>query len=209
MYNEFYIQISGHNSLTAQNPDLAAKKLWGNLPQNTSKVLRGCWLLSLSLLGCFSQLAFLPCKELWFSCRKTSGYLGKCVCRGGFVHAMLSTTAGAGADTKLLHTVSTKLEKVNLTLQWRDNLCHFNNLVLHCFHCRDWDMRFHGAEQHCACLGESGNKPLFSLLGKPHYAAVAVDPLEYCLRSSEITFKVHLFSAEQLVIYIGLMWNFV
>lgn len=29
-------------------------------------------------------------------------------------------------------------------------------------------------------------------LSKSHYAAVAADPFEYCLRSSEITFKVHL-----------------
>lgn len=34
--------------------------------------------------------------------------------------------------------------------------------------------------------------PLFSLLGKSHSAAVPADPLECFLRSSEITFKVHI-----------------
>lgn len=189
MYSEFYIQISEHNSLTTQNPNLAPLNSGGNLPPSPRRVLWDCWLPSLSLLCHFSQFAFLPCKELW----KTSDYLGKWVDRGGFVHAMLSTAAGTGAGTELLQPLSTGLEKLNFTLRWRDNLCHLNNLILHCFYRRDREKRFHGAEQHCACLSEIRNKPLFSLLGKSHSAAVAADPLECCLRSSEITFKVHLF----------------
>lgn len=195
MHNELYIQISGHNSLTTQNSDLAPLSLRGNLPQSTRKMLWDCWLLPLSLLRWFSYFVFLPCKELWFSCRKTSGVLcGKCVHGEGFVHAMLSTAAGASADAELLQPLSTGLEKLNLTLWWRDNLCHLNNLILHCFHCRDWNKRFHGAEHQCACLSETRNKPLFSLLGKSHSAAVGpLDPLEYFLTSSESTLKMHLF----------------
>lgn len=81
------------------------------------------------ITDCFLSLCFvvsLPCLLALqrFSCRKTSGYLGKCVHLGGFVHAMSSTAAGAGADSELLQPLITGLEKLNLTLQWRDNLCH-------------------------------------------------------------------------------------
>lgn len=124
------------------------------------------------ITDCFLSLCFvvsLPCLLALqrFSCRKTSGYLGKCVHLGGFVHAMSSTAAGAGADTELLQPLITGLEKLNLTLQWRDNLCHLNNLILHCFHCRDWDKSFHGAEQLCACLSEIRNAPSFPRLVSP------------------------------------------
>lgn len=181
MYHEFYIQIPRHSSLASQNLGLAPRNSECNLPQSPR--------MDYGIADCFPSLYFvvslsLPCEELWFSCRKTSGYLGKCVGGGGFVPlAMPSTAAGASADTELLQPLSTGHEKLNLTPWWRDNLCHFNSLILHRSHCRDWDERFHGAEQHYACLSEMGNKTLFSLLGKSHYVAVADDPLGYRLRS--------------------------
>lgn len=156
---EFYIQISGHNCLASQNPDLAPFNSRGNLPEYKESI--SGLLIAFSLIALlFLSLASLPCKEFWFSCRKTSGYLGKSVHLGGFFHAMSSTAAGAAADTELLQPLITGLEKLNLTLQWRDNLCHFNNLILHCLHCKDWDKSFHGAEQLCS-LSEIRNTPSF------------------------------------------------
>lgn len=46
---------------------------------------------------------------------------------------MLSIAVEASDDSKLLQPLSTGLEKVNLTLRWRENLCCLNNLILHCF----------------------------------------------------------------------------
>lgn len=71
---EFYIQISGHNCLASQNPDLAPFNSRGNLPEYKESI--SGLLIAFSLFALlFLSLAFLLCKEFWFSCRKTSGYL--------------------------------------------------------------------------------------------------------------------------------------
>lgn len=75
---DFYIQIPGNNFHATQKPDLAPLNSRGNLPEYKESI--SGLLIAFSLLALlFLSLAFLPCKELWSSCRKTSGYLGKCV----------------------------------------------------------------------------------------------------------------------------------
>lgn len=60
---EFYIQISGHNSLAKQNPDLAPLNSRGNLPEYKESI--SGLLIAFSLFALlFLSLAFLPCKEL-------------------------------------------------------------------------------------------------------------------------------------------------
>lgn len=62
VYTEFYIQISGHNSLATQNPDLAPLNSRGNLPEYMESI--SGLLIAFSLFALlFLSLAFLPCKD--------------------------------------------------------------------------------------------------------------------------------------------------
>lgn len=132
---EFYIQISGHNSLATQNPDLAPLNSRGNLPEYKESI--SGLLIAFPLLCCFSPLPSCPAKSFDSAAEGQVVTLESVYIWELFVHAMSSSAAIAAADTELLQPLITGLEKLNLTLQWRDNLCHFNNLILHCLHCKD------------------------------------------------------------------------
>lgn len=90
---EFYIQVSGHNSLATQNPDVAPLNSRGNLPEYKESISG----LLIWLLCYFPPLPSFPTKSFDPAAERQVVTLESVYIWEVFVHAMSSTAAGAAA----------------------------------------------------------------------------------------------------------------